>query len=205
MRIAAQGFRYIGASLVLGAACLFLPAARPLAVVFFALAAFVTFFFRDPHRVPPDDPKVLVSAGDGRVVIAGPVEDDPTRKQVTIFLSLFDVHVNRSPLSGSVEGVRYRPGRFLAAYRSEAGKENERNEIEIADGDFRVLVRQIAGVVARRIVCTVRKDDRLGRGERFGLIQFGSRLDVVLPGDATVEVRVGEHVRGGESVIARRP
>lgn len=205
MKIASQGFRYIGILLVLVAAFLLIAPLRWLAWPFAALAAFVAFFFRDPTRVPPSDPKLLVSPADGRVVDAGPVPSDPTRQQIGIFLSILNVHINRSPLSAAVSAIRYTPGKFLAAYRKEAATQNERNELELVDGDFRVTVRQIAGVVARRIVCTVGENDCLERGQRFGLIQFGSRTEVVFPRDVEILVRVGDRVKGGSSAIARRP
>ncbi|MGH9322171.1 MAG: phosphatidylserine decarboxylase [Vicinamibacteria bacterium] len=205
MKIAPQGFRYIAASLVLAAAAFLIAPLRWLAWVFLALGAFVAFFFRDPTRVPPADPKLLVSPADGKVVEVGPSPEDPSRQQVSIFLSIFDVHINRSPLAAVVEKVRYTPGEFLAAYRKEAAMRNERNELELRDGDFLVTVRQIAGVVARRIVCAVSESDRLERGQKFGLIQFGSRTEVVLPGDTVLLIRVGERVRGGETAIGRRP
>lgn len=205
MKVASQGFPYIGVSLAIAGAVLLFPSARFLAIPFLLIAAFVTFFFRDPKRVAPNDPKVLVSPGDGRVVYVGPAEDGSPRKQLTMFLSIFDVHINRSPMTARVERVQYTPGRFLAAYKREASTANERNEMELVDDDFRVIVRQIAGVVARRIVCTVKESDRLEQGERFGLIQFGSRMEVVVPENCELTARVGEHLRGGESVIGRRP
>lgn len=205
MRIAREGFRYIGVLSLLGVAALAFPATRLLAVPMFVLAGFVTYFFRDPTRVPPDNEKLLVSPGDGKVVYAGPGERDPSRKQVSIFLSIFDVHINRSPLAAVVRKIRYTPGQFLAAYKPEAGSKNEQNELELADGQFLVTVRQIAGVAARRIVCDVRENDKLERGERFGLIQFGSRMEVLLPSDTKLRVSVGDRVKGGETVIAERP
>jgi phosphatidylserine decarboxylase len=205
MKIASQGFRYLGLLLFLVAALLPIAPLRWLAWPFAALAAFVAFFFRDPTRTPPSDPKLLVSPADGRVVDVGPLPSDPTRQQVGIFLSILNVHINRSPLSATVAAIRYTPGKFLAAYRKEAATQNERNELELVDGDFRVTVRQIAGVVARRIVCTVKEKDRLERGQRFGLIQFGSRTEVVFPRDVEILVRVGDRVKGGKSAIARRP
>ena len=205
MRIAREGFRYIGVLSLLGVAVLAFPATRLLAVPLFVLAGFVTYFFRDPTRVPPDDEKLLVSPGDGKVVYTGPGERDPSRTQVSIFLSIFDVHINRSPLAAVVRKIQYTPGRFLAAYKPEAGTQNEQNQIELADGEFSVTVRQIAGVVARRIVCVIHENDRLERGQRFGLIQFGSRMEVMLPGDTKLRVKVGDRVKGGETVIAERP
>jgi phosphatidylserine decarboxylase len=204
MKIAPEGFRYIGLLLALAAVLFLLDPLRSVAWPFAALAAFVAFFFRDPTRLPPSDPMLLVSAADGKVVDVGPSPSDSSRVQIGVFLSIFDVHINRSPLSAVVAGIRYTPGSFFAAYKKEAATLNERNEIELLDGDFRVTVRQIAGVVARRIVCDAAESDRLERGQRFGLIQFGSRTEVVLPRDVEILVRVGDRVKGGETAIARR-
>ncbi len=204
MRIARQGFRYIGILVVLGA--LVAASASPLySIPFFVLAAFVTYFFRDPERVPPPDEKLLVSPGDGKVVYVGEGERDPERQQISVFLSIFDVHINRSPLRAVVRRIRYSKGKFLAAYNSEAGISNEQNELELVDGDFTIIVRQIAGVVARRIVCAKKENDELERGERFGLIQFGSRMEIILPKEIKLRVKVGDRVKGGETVVAERP
>ena len=205
MKIAPQGFRHIAALLILAVIAFLIGPLRWLAVPLAAFASFVAFFFRDPARVPPSDPKLLVSAADGKVVDVGLSPSDPSRQQIGVFLSIFNVHINRSPLSAMVAGIRYTPGSFFAAYKKEAATQNERNEIELLDGDFRVTVRQIAGVVARRIVCSVAENDRLERGQRFGLIQFGSRTEVVLPQNVEILVRVGDRVKGGETPIARRP
>jgi phosphatidylserine decarboxylase len=205
MRIARQGFRYIGLFAILAALAYAFDPLRILVVPFLILAAFTAFFFRDPTRVPPADERLLVSPADGKVVDLRPSPEDPERTLVGIFLSIFDVHINRAPLAGTVERIRYTPGRFFAAYREEARVANERNEVALADGDYRVTVRQIAGVVARRIVCDAKENDRLLRGQRFGLIQFGSRTEIVLPRGTEVMVRRGDRVRGGETVIGRRP
>jgi phosphatidylserine decarboxylase len=205
MRIAPQGFRYIGLFALLAAASFAFAPLRVLALPFSILAAFTAFFFRDPTRVPPADEKLLVSPADGKVVDVRPSPEDPERTLVGIFLSILDVHINRAPLTGTVERIRYTPGRFFAAYRQEARIENERNELGLVDGDYRVTVRQIAGVIARRIVCDAKENDRLERGQKFGLIQFGSRTEVVLPRGTEVRVRQGDRVRGGETVIGRRP
>lgn len=205
MRIAPQGFKFIGLALAVAAALGLLGPSWLLAIPFIVLAGFCAFFFRDPTRIPPVDPKQLVSPGDGRVVYVGAAEEDPSRKQVTIFLSLFNVHINRSPLDAMVQKITYRPGKFLPAYKVEASAKNEQNELQLADGDFLVTVRQIAGVVARRIVCRVNENDSLGRGQRFGLIQFGSRMEIEVPADTELRVKVGDRVKGGETVIAERP
>jgi phosphatidylserine decarboxylase len=205
MRIARQGFRYIGILVALGGLVVAFAPSALYSIPCFVLAAFVTYFFRDPERVPPPDEKLLVSPGDGKVVYVGDAERDPERKQISVFLSIFDVHINRSPLHAVVRRIRYSPGKFLAAYNSDAGMENEQNELELVDGDLTVIVRQIAGVVARRIVCVRKENDELERGERFGLIQFGSRMEVILPKEIELRVKVGDRVKGGETVIAERP
>lgn len=205
MRIAHQGYKYIGLSWGLAAIFALHPASRILSVLLLLLGAFVAFFFRDPERTPPDDPRLVVSPADGKIVHAGPQPGEPDRLLVSIFLSLFDVHVNRSPISARVERVTYTPGRFLPAYKREASTANEQNELELRDETWTVIVRQIAGVVARRILCFTKEGSRLERGQRLGLIQFGSRVDVLFPSEARLCVVLGEHVKGGESVIAERP
>ena len=169
------------------------------------LPAFLLFFFRDPHRdVSPRADHVL-SPADGRVMVAGePIGDFAGKpwRQISIFLSPMDVHVNRMPVSGRVTRVRYHPGRFLPAYRREAGDLNEYTEVTVDVDGRAVIVRQIVGILARRIVCRVREGDVVARGARYGVMKFGSRMDVFLPADARLLTRVGEHVRGGETVIA---
>jgi phosphatidylserine decarboxylase len=164
-------------------------------------------FFRDPERAPPDVPGALLAPADGKVMGIVRV-DDPwvgPAVRISIFLSPFDVHVNRSPMTGLVRDVERVAGRFKAAYRSEASELNERCTVALEGGAARVAVSQIAGVVARRIVCRVRRGDTLEAGERFGLIRFGSRTDLIAPGSADVRVAVGQRVRGGESVMAILP
>ena len=206
MKIARQGFAHIGFLGATGLALSIFPATRWFSVAPFALAGFVAFFFRDPERKPPADPRLWVSPADGRVVYVGPEKGAPNsgRTQVSIFLSLFDVHINRSPMTGIITNVIYTPGQFLPAYRDQASAKNEQNEITLSADSLTVVVRQIAGVVARRIVCTKKKNERLERGERFGLIQFGSRVDILLPPEVNALVAVGEHVRGGETPLAER-
>lgn len=177
------------------------------AVLVCALA--VAFFFRDPERTGERGPTVYVAPADGRVVeVARVVEeryDHGEAIRVSIFLSLFDVHVQRSPVRGVVEYVEHRPGRFGAAWGAEAGARNESTAIRIRAGDERVLVRQVAGLVARRIVTYVKEGDLVEQGDRIGLIRFGSRVEAYLPPDVEMEVRPGERVRAGETVLARRP
>ncbi len=170
----------------------------------FAGAGFCAFFFRDPERRPPRDAAVLTAPADGRVTEAGPADEgEPGTQRVSIFLSIFDVHINRAPAAGEVRAVRYRQGAFRAAFRRDAAERNERNELEMTTERGTIRIRQIAGVVARRIVCRVRAGDRLALGERFGLIRFGSRTDLLLPPGVTLSVRSGDRVRGGLSVIGK--
>ena len=175
---------------------------------FAALGAFFAYFFRDPEREIPTEPGLVVSPADGRVVIAG--DADPrwsppgAWKQITIFLSPMDVHMNRIPVDGRVTRIEYREGKFLPAYKQEAS-ENELNEIWVDHHGEPVVVRQIVGVLARRIVCRVAEGQTLARGQRIGLMKFGSRMDVFLPARAEVLARVGEQVVAGETVLARLP
>jgi phosphatidylserine decarboxylase len=178
------------------------------AVAFAALAAFFTFFFRDPERQAPAtlrDTDVL-SPADGRVLVAGDVipegAPDGSWKQISIFLSPMDVHVNRVPASGRVTRVTLSPGRFLPAYRHDAGSVNERSEIWIDHHGQAIVTRQIVGMLARRVVCRLAGGDDVRAGQRLGIMKFGSRMDVFVPHDATITVQVGATVRGGETVIA---
>ncbi|MDE0332145.1 MAG: phosphatidylserine decarboxylase family protein [Nitrospinae bacterium] len=172
------------------------------AALFFLLAASVAGFFRDPHRTPPEQPGVVLSPADGKVVEVAPTEDDGN--VVRIFLSPLDVHINRSPVEGRISSIQYQKGRFLAAYKEAASNINEQNAlvIETFTGDnFRVV--QIAGVLARRIVCWSKAGDTISAGERFGLIQFGSRTDLYFPEGYDVSVKQGQRVRGGETIVGR--
>jgi phosphatidylserine decarboxylase len=171
------------------------------------LAAFFLWFFRDPDRAIPQEPGLIVSPADGKVTevarIKTPAGD---RYRLSIFLSVFDVHVNRSPVEGVIRDVRYRKGEFLNALDPASAERNEQNQavVECAEG-YTVSFTQIAGLLARRIVFKRKVGDRMARGERVGLIKFGSRTDVVMPGEADVLVKVGDRVRGGASVLARVP
>ncbi|HET8577170.1 MAG TPA: phosphatidylserine decarboxylase [Methylomirabilota bacterium] len=160
-------------------------------------------FFRDPERTPPDVPGALVAPADGRVMGIVEVEDAwvGLAVRVSIFLSPLDVHVNRAPAAGLVRAVEYVPGHFLAAYRAEASEQNERCTVALDGDSARVAARQIAGVLARRIVCRVRPGDKLALGERYGMIRFGSRTDLIAPRGIELRVKVGDRVRGGESVM----
>jgi phosphatidylserine decarboxylase len=174
-------------------------------IVLLALPIAVALFFRDPERVSPSNGEYVLSPADGTVMHAGPARDAEAPpgqwRQVTIFLSPLDVHINRAPVAGRVTRVEYRPGSFLPAYRPESHG-NERSEIWIDHDGTPIVVRQVVGVLARRVVCRVKEGDELGPGARIGLMKFGSRMDVFVPLSAEIKVRVGEKVRGGVSVIA---
>lgn len=176
------------------------------AVPFVVLAAFFLFFFRDPDRTVPRDPGLVVSPADGRVMVAGgpPLPGAPAGdwRVITIFLSPVDVHVNRMPVDGRVTHVEYHPGSFLPAYRPESGELNEWTEVRLEHQGRPIIVRQIVGVLARRIVCRVAPGDVVARGERFGVMKFGSRIDLFLPPEAHIAVSKGDRVVGGETVLA---
>lgn len=167
------------------------------------LALFFLWFFRDPERAIPDAAGAVVSPGDGKVTDASIVTVDGEKQaRISIFLSVFDVHVNRSPIAGVVREVRYQRGKFLNAMNQASAEENEQNIVRV-EGDGQVVVfKQIAGLLARRIVFRPKVGDRLERGQRVGLIKFGSRVDVQFDAAATLQVKVGDRVRGGESVLA---
>jgi len=175
----------------------------PAATVLGAVALCCLAFFRDPGRNAPAVPGAVLAPADGRVMQVTEIDDRWVGRavRVSIFLSPLDVHVNRSPVAGLVEGVEYVAGRFLAAYRDEASELNERCTVALQGENARVGVKQIAGVVARRIVCRARQGDKLQAGERYGLIRFGSRTDLVVPRETEIRVRVGDRVRGGETVM----
>jgi len=196
-----------GSLLVL--AMVFSTISRWLGRIFYLATAFTLYFFRDPERQIPEGDCLIVSPADGKVVGIDSVEHVPfldgPAKRVSIFLSVFDVHINRSPIKGKIAYRHYSPGEFLAAFEPKASVKNEQNAVGIEDGDgYRVLVKQIAGLIARRILCWKNPGDQVGAGERFGLIRFGSRTEIYMPLDARIEVRLGQRVQGGSSVIARR-
>jgi phosphatidylserine decarboxylase len=205
--IAAEGWGFILVPLALAALSAWTGWTKA-ALLFGVLAAFMAFFFRDPDRAAPPFPGAILAPADGRVTDVRSAVDDPfvgAAQAVSIFLSPLDVHVNRSPLAGLVVGVEYRPGAKLAAYRPEASEQNERTTISIQGEAVRVVVRQIAGVLARRIVCRVQPGDKLASGERFGLIKFGSRTDLIVPASVRLRVKMGDRVRGGETVMGVLP
>ena len=163
------------------------------------LTVAVACFFRDPERAVPQIAGAVVSPADGRV---HEIETEQGRRRISIFLSVTDVHVNRAPCAGKVNEVVYKPGRFVPAYRAAASRENESNRVTIGTPDATIDVKQIAGILARRIVCRVRPGDILEKGQRYGLIRFGSRTDLLLPADCDVVAQVGDKVRGAETILA---
>ena len=206
MRIDPAGWPFIGGSLILAIlAGLFVGGGG--AGLFLILTGFFLFFFRDPERSITKDADVVISPADGRVMVAGM----PTGaacpagnwQQISIFLSPMDVHVNRMPIGGRVTKVEYHPGRFLPAYRADAGDLNEYTEVTVDHHGQPIVVRQIVGVLARRIVCRVEEGDVVDAGDRFGVMKFGSRMDIFVPVNAAIAVKVNDKVIGGVTVIAR--
>ncbi len=170
------------------------------------LALFFLWFFRDPQRAIPAGAGEIVSPADGVVTEAEWVETTlGSRLRLSIFLNVFDVHVNRSPIAGTVKLVEYREGGFMNAMKPESGLTNEQTMIQIEGPGYEVALKQIAGLLARRIVCTLKAGDRVERGQRIGLIKFGSRCDVLLPAEATLRVKTGSRVKGGATVLAVLP
>ena len=172
--------------------------------LFAGLFLFVTWFFRDPERSIPEDPDAIVSAGDGRVVEIVQEKDpllDGVYTRVSVFLNVFNVHVNRVPIAGKIQATRYNPGKFLNAASHKASLDNEQSAILLNNGHVTILVKQIAGLIARRIVCWAEEGDEYQRGQRFGLIRFGSRVDIFLPEGTDIKVEIGDIVSGGSSII----
>ena len=205
MRIDPAGWPFIGGAFALAVAAAF--AVHTLAGIgLFVLAGFFLFFFRDPDRAVTQADNAVLSPADGRVMVAG----NPTGqavpegewRQISIFLSPMDVHVNRMPIGGRVTRVRYHPGRFLPAYRRDAGDLNEYTEVWVDHGGQTIVVRQIVGILARRIVCRTKEGDHVAAGDRFGVMKFGSRMDVFVPKGTQITVKVGDRVVGAISVIA---
>ena len=203
-----EGAPFIAAALLVAIAGLFLW--QPLFWIAVIVAAWVAYFFRDPQRVVPIEPDLVVSPADGRVsavVLAVPPAElglgEATRRRVSVFMNVFDCHVNRAPVAGKVAKIVYKPGKFLSADLDKASEDNERNGIVIDSTHGPVGVVQIAGLVARRIVCFAKEGDALAPGERIGMIRFGSRLDVWLPAAARVLVAEGQIAIAGETVLAR--
>ena len=206
MTIDRAGFPFIAVALVPAAVCLV--AGLPLlALPLIGLAVGITLFFRDPERVPPQAPEAVVSPADGRVLYAGaaegPLAPPGDWLQISVFLSPLDVHVNRVPIAGQVTRVEHVPGTFVPAFRDGAAARNERTEIWLQHAGQTIVFRQVVGALARRVVCRVAVGARVQTGQRFGIMKFGSRMDLFMPTTATLVVTKGDRVRGGETVVAR--
>src|SRR6266403_1032023 len=200
-----EGYYFGLPPLALGAAALFLRWTIPGVILFF-LAAFIFYFFRDPERVIPADSGAIVSPADGRVLVVTDEEDaGRPGKRISIFLAIWNVHVNRSPAAGTITKMDYRPGKFLAAMMERASLENEQNVFTLSTEAGEIVFKQIAGLIARRVVCWKKTGEVVQRGERIGLVRFGSRVDLWVPREAEILVAVGDNVKGGSSVLARWP
>lgn len=202
--VAKEGFPFILP--LLFAVAIFLWLQKIYLFLFFAFLAFFSiYFFRNPARRIPEGEGLLVSPADGKIIDIKKVNgEDPLSEdsiRVSIFLSIFDVHINRIPVAGEVVSVKYRPGRFLAAFDNRASEVNEQNSVLINGERANILINQIAGLIARRIVCWVTEGDKVKRGEPYGLIRFGSRVDIFLPLKTNLWVKVGNRVRGGETIL----
>jgi phosphatidylserine decarboxylase len=207
MKIAREGYPLIFTAVVLTLLS-FAAGWIPLGIILGLIGLAIAGFFRDPERRVPVGEGLVISPADGKVVSIAGVKGDSlflgSATRVSIFLSPLDVHINRIPVAGRIEKVTYQRGRFMAAYKEEASQRNEQNALSILDAEGRRLgVVQVAGVLARRIICRAKPGDQLARGERFGLIMFGSRTDTYLPEGCQVEVAEGQRVKGGETVLAR--
>ena len=207
MAIAKEGYPIIFAAASLSAGG-FAGGWESIGVILTLVTLAIAAFFRDPERIPPAGEGLIVSPADGKVVSIADVKGESdvreTATRISIFLSPLDVHINRTPVDGKIEEIRYSPGQFIAAYKDEASSRNEQNVLRIVDRKGRKLrVVQVAGVLARRIICRVKPGEELGRGERFGLIMFGSRTDTYLPSGCRVEVVEGQRVKGGETILGR--
>ncbi len=209
MKIDRAGIPFVAGAAGLGALFSWLDLVWLPGAVFWSLAAGFLFFFRDPDRREPVDAgsDAVLAPADGRILHAGPAEADAAPagawQQVSIFLSPLDVHVNRTPVGGRVLEVTHRRGRFLPAYDRRSGARNERSEVRLDHRGQTVVFRQVVGVLARRVICRLAPGMDVARGERFGIMKFGSRMDVFLPASADLAVTIGETVRGGETVVAR--
>lgn len=177
----------------------------PVALILVGLAAFMAYFFRDPQRTSPAESGAIVSPADGRVTRVRPLipDDENSAIVISIFLSPLDVHVNRSPIAGTIENVTYTQGKFLMATKEDSSLVNEQNALTIRGEEITIVCKQIAGVLARRIICWKRAGDHVALGERFGLIKFSSRTDLILPPGIKIEVTEGMRVRGGATIIGR--
>ena len=198
--MAKEGYPFLLPLLLVAGLCIY-SGMNWLGSIFLAVALFIAYFFRDPERLIPADQDAIVSPADGKIVGITTDADNTTR--VSIFLSVFNVHINRSPVPGEVESVRYLPGKFKVAFDDAASTENEQNVLVIRSGSDKIKFSQIAGILARRIVCWKKPGDSVAKGERVGLIKFGSRVDIFLPENVALSIKLGDKVQGGASVIGR--
>jgi len=206
--IAREGWPFLAASLIVSV-LVTASAGWGWAAFFWLISLFILQFFRDPPRVVPDAPNLVLSPADGRVVAVERTEDPYLKRdaiKVSVFMNVFNVHSNRSPVDGTITGIWYHPGKFLNADLSKASLENERNAVCIkTDSGVDITSVQVAGLIARRILCYVKTGERLARGQRYGFIRFGSRLDVYLPVTARVKVSIGDKARATETILAELP
>jgi phosphatidylserine decarboxylase len=195
---------YFGLPLLVTGAVAYLAEWTVAAIIMACLALFVFSFFRDPERVIPNEAGAIVSPADGRVVVVTDEENGGRPgKRISIFLAIWNVHVNRAPAEGVITNLEYKPGKFLAAMREQASSENEQNIFTLSTDAGEMVFKQIAGLIARRVVSWKKAGERVARGERIGLVRFGSRADIWMPRDAEIAVKPGDHVKGGSSVLAR--
>jgi phosphatidylserine decarboxylase len=196
--MARDGYKFVLPLLVLTGLSVFFH--QPvLTVILVILTAFTAYFFRNPDRRIPDGANLIVSPADGKVVKIS--KDETGEQTLCIFLNIFNVHVNRAPISGSVARFEYRRGKFKVAFDEEASRVNEQNIVSFAGPDLSIVVKQVAGLIARRVVCWKKPGDAVERGELFGLIRFGSRVDMVMPSSVNIRVNIGDKVRGGSTII----
>ncbi len=204
MKFASEGYPFIASAAAISVLC-FWAAGAAAAAVPVLITAFMFYFFRDPERSVPIGPGLFVAPADGKVIVVRETEETSclhaSAIQISIFMSPLDVHVNRAPCDGKVKSVKHTKGSFFAAYKDEASFRNERIDMVLETPDGDILVRQVAGYVARRAVCRVSEGTVLQRGERYGIIKFSSRVDLYVPKDAAVRVQPGEMVRAGETVL----
>ena len=200
-----DGYFY-GLGCLLAAGAIAWLAAWPYAIPLLLLAVFFLWFFRDPERQIPAVPGAIVSPGDGKVTDVSLITaDGVSRRRISIFLSVFNVHVNRSPIAGIIRDIRYQRGQFVNAMSAQSAERNEQNIVTVEGEAGIVIFKQIAGLIARRIVFNFKVGDRLACGQRVGLIKFGSRVDVLFDSDAAIQVKLGDHVQGGATVLAVLP
>jgi phosphatidylserine decarboxylase len=206
-----EGFRFLTPGLVIWLILLVIWAYSsealllPLVALSSLLSIFIVFFFRDPSRQVPDGEDLILSSADGQVICIRPFESvdfvGGKGTSVSVFMSVFNVHVNRAPISGEVKYFKYNPGKFYPAFKEKASSENEQTELGLENGRGRIVVKQIAGIMARRIVCRPRSGDSVRAGQRFGMIKFGSRVDLLLPENVQIKVKLNQRVRAGETII----